>query len=216
VANWKLARAMDYIFQHFPEINNENILEYLDKAKKAPQLEFENAGNIGREVHGWREEWFGRIIKGDERDSRLISSSSPPVISCCRAIQKFVSDYDYHPIACELYLADHKFKLGGTLDDIGFVGGELSLVDLKTSNIGDKNSYFHQVALYYLMFWRLYKIRIKKFYILHVSKTDGTYNLIEIKNMPQLIKEAKLVLKLSDALDRLTESKKKERVVYGQ
>lgn len=214
LSNWRINRAMDFIFQNFTEINEENLMEMLERAKNAPQAEFENAGAIGNIVHGWRELWFSNWVATDEVASPDHTMHIPQVQSGCRAIQKFVTEHNYIPIACELSLADHELRLGGALDDLGYVDGELALVDLKTSNIGDKNSYHYQVALYYLMLARNYGIRPKKAYILHVSKTNGTYNLIEIKDMPRLIREARLILKLSDALDRLTASKKKERVVY--
>lgn len=215
LSNWRINRTFDWIFQHFNEITEENLMEMLEKAKNAPQLEFENAGNIGNQVHGWRELWFQNWLETDEVACPSVSEgASPAVISGTNAIRKFVQEHNYIPVACELDLADHDLKLGGALDDLGIVDGELALVDLKTSNIGDKNSYHYQVALYYMMLAKNYGIRPKKAYILHVSKVNGTYNLIEIKNMPQLMREAKLILKLHDALDRLTASKKKERVTY--
>lgn len=220
LANWRLNKAIDYFYQHFPEMDSGNLLQHLDNAKNAGDTEFIGAGDIGRQVHGWREQWFSGIIGGEDMSNDPItivlpSNSSSPVISCARAIQRFYTDHHYTPVACELSLADPSLNLGGQLDDLGFVDGELALVDLKTSNQGDKNAYFYQVALYYLMFVRAYKIRPKKAYVLHTSKTDGTYRLIPINNLPQLIKEAKMILRLSDALDRLTESKKKDKVTYG-
>lgn len=214
LANWRLNKAIDYIFQHFPEMDSGNLLQHLDNAKNAGDTEFIGAGDIGRQVHGWRERWFNAVIY-DLGKYIVEHSGPPPVISCTRAIEKFVQEHNYIPVACELSLADPSLNLGGQLDDLGFVDGELALVDLKTSNQGDKNAYFYQVALYYLMFVRAYKIRPKKAYVLHTSKTDGTYRLIPINNLPQLIKEAKMILRLSDALDRLTESKKKDKVTYG-
>lgn len=213
LANWKMNRALDYVFQNYQAFSEDNIMEHVSLAKMLPQTEFEQAGSIGSTVHDWREEWFQHLIAGRSQALPPPPASDPRVLSCCRAIQKFVSDTNYLPVACELKLADHDLQLGGMLDDLGFVRGELALVDLKTSNQGAKNSYFYQVALYAYMFTKLYGIRPKKFYILHTSKVDGSYDLIELKDMSKLKKEALLILKLSTALDRLEESKRPDRVI---
>lgn len=164
----------------------------------------------------------------------------PAAISGLRGVKKFVDETGYIPIACELYVASEELEIGGTLDDIGILPGEqkipipdivtsnghvlsggyktvyhpkLVLLDLKTSNIGTKTSYYLQIALYFHMFKKLTGINIKEFYILHVSKIDGTYKLIRIKNMPQLIRDAKTLLKLKKSLDRIDDEKKKEPII---
>ncbi len=219
--NWKMNRALDHIAQQIkydaaktPKywLEIEDIAALLEAAKMVPQLEFEGAGNIGTIVHNWREDWFSNVIdKGFELSNipALAPGSDPRVQSATRAIQKFVKECNYMPVACELFVADHTLETGGQVDDIGFVNGELALVDLKTSNIGDKESYYAQVALYLFMFQKLYRVRPKKLYILHASKTDGTYKLITIPDPPGTIKWAKKVVEVSKGLDLIKQSKKK-------
>lgn len=213
----------------------------VENAKLAPQLEFEGAGNIGVRVHDIREEFFQMWINSPTGTTRPIlhknrPDETPPVMSGIRGIDKFLEDTGYIPVACELKLANHDLGIGGTLDDIGILpypgkipieseadwqkngyktkyDPKLCLVDLKTSNIGNKNSYFLQVALYYYMFRKLTGIKCQEFYILHVSKTDGSYKLIPIKNIEQRIKDAKLLLQLNKALRNIEEDKKKETIM---
>lgn len=214
---WRVNRVVDYIRKNFTEFTEETIHYHLEQAKNVPQLEFEGAGSLGTAVHDWREAVFSKVLEGHpweeawkvpvpDQTFRL----DPRFISACRAIKKFVEENNYQPVACELYVADHKLETGGQVDDIGFVNGTLTLVDLKTSNQGDKESYYAQVALYMHMFRQLYKIRPPRLCILHVSKTDGTYKLLEIRDIPETIKWAKKVVEVGQGLERIKESKKKQ------
>lgn len=218
--NWKMNRALEHVRTELAtEMYNLNRPEDMDRlfaeAKLAPVKEFEGAGSIGTEVHNWRESWFSKIINGNniqdylqyQHDSRI------EVISACRAIAKFMSDTKYTPVACELYLVDPTLSIGGTADDIGVLNGKLGFMDLKTSNIGDKDSYFYQVAIYVYMFEKLYGIRTHWHKILHVSKTDGSYKLIDIPDIRKRIKEAKIIVKVDQFLKSLRQEKKKETIL---
>lgn len=217
IGTWRINRVLDYIKSNYTEFTEETIHLHIEKAKSVPQLEFEGAGSLGTAVHDWREAVFSKVIEGStwEEAWRVPVPNQDYVsdsrfISACRAIKKFVEENDYRPVACELYVADHKLQTGGQVDDIGFVNGVLSLVDLKTSNQGDKESYYAQTALYMHMFRQLYKIRPPRLSILHVSKTDGTYKLLEIKEVTETIKWAKKVVEVGQGLERIKESKKKQ------
>lgn len=218
LANWKMARAVDYIrANHQKLVSAPTMKEFddiLEQAKLAPQTEFMNAGSIGTAVHNWRERLFQGVIDGKDWDHLAGEhiSDIPAVVSGARAVQKFIKECNYIPVACELSVADHGLATGGMVDDIGYVNGELALVDLKTSNIGDKESYFAQVALYLYMFRKLYGIRPAKLYILHASKTDGSYKLIDIPNIHSTIQWAKKVVEVSQGLDQIKQSKKKEYI----
>ena len=63
------------------------------------------------------------------------------------------------------------------------------------------------------MFRKLYKIYPKKLFILHTSKTDGDYELIEIKNISKTIRWAKKVVEVSVGVDLLQEERKKKSII---
>lgn len=214
---WRVNRVLDYVKKNFTEFTEETIHYHAEQAKNAPQLEFEGAGSLGTAVHDWREAVFSLVLAGSSWEEawkvpvpNQVFRNDPRFISACRGIKKFVEENNYEPVACELYVADHTLQTGGQVDDIGFVNGTLALVDLKTSNQGDKESYYAQVALYMHMFRKLYKVRPPRLCILHVSKTDGTYKLHEIKDIPWTIKWAKKVVEVGQGLERIKESKKKQ------
>lgn len=212
--NWRMNRALEYIQNNFHRITPENLALEVDYAKIAPTFEMNNAGSIGNRVHNWREEviqlTFDTRSTYPPPELLALPNDEPAVVSGCRGIVKFFKEHKYIPLACELPVADHDLKIGGTIDDIGYVDGELALVDLKTSNSGDKESYYAQVALYLYMFRKLYRLRPKKLYILHVSKDFGDYNLIEIPDVEWTIKWAKKVVEVSWGLETIKQSKKKK------
>lgn len=224
--NWKMNRALEFLQDKAIEfqmgIGDEKLKRFLQEAKLAPQQEFEGAGDVGRAVHDWREGAFNQWIKeGWVEDVPLweVSDDRPAVKSACAAIEHCVKDNNIQPLACELFVADEKLKIGGTLDDL-WVASDLPkrkhetwLIDLKTSNIGNKNSYYMQVATYWAMFKRLYKIKIDRVFILHVSKTKyGAYKLIELKHPRRYFQMAKSTYKLYDDIKELEELKKPEVV----
>ena len=244
--NWKMNRSLDYVANQIKYDANKNpkywleietFADFLELAKQVPVKDFESAGDIGTAVHKWREEWMRELIETNISSQNLIKlhgpldDSRPEVIASCAAITKCIEDLKAQPLACELFLADPKLKLGGTLDDLWAVpidtkvpdsslgeGGyklkrkwEVWLIDLKTSNIGNKNSYYMQVATYWKMFKTLYKIKIDKVFILHTSKTKfGEYDLIPLKHPKRYFQMAKAAYKLYDDLEELEELKRPE------
>lgn len=211
LANWKMNQALEFIREHHKRYQLEDLLSL---AAEAPVKTFKNAGNIGQQVHSIREEAFRKWIDTDLFHPMDIHQGlDPAVVSGARAIHKFLHETKYQPIAVELYLADDSLEIGGSLDDVGVIDGKLGILDLKTSNQGDKEAYYYQVALYVAMFEKLYKIKTHWHKILHVSKTDGTYNLIDIPDIRTRIKEAKHIVKVDRFLEELKKSKKKQPII---
>lgn len=219
--NWYMNRALDYMKSQLEAKERWTPAEIdalIIEAKEAPVIEFRDAGDIGTKIHNMREILFNTFIEegkwgaGDyvgegSLDTRLLSGR--------RAVMNFVKEQGYIPLACELLVFDFGMNVAGTLDDVGLMPNkdgsyDLVIMDLKTSNIGDKDSYYYQVAMYAYMFRKLTGLRAKRTFILHVSKTNGSYKMIPINNVPQLVKEARYILKINDALDRLKQSKARE------
>jgi len=168
----------------------------------------------------------------------LPTNVDPEVISGCRAIKRFLKETGAIPVACELPLVDDELGVGGTIDDLMvfpnpvkvpvdfMVTGPvepyqihykpyLGFVDLKTSNQGKKVSYAFQVRGFYQGMIRKTFHRIpKKTYILHTSKEDGTYKLIDLTAMDFLEKDAKYLVHCSRSWDKVTkEFKPKVKVI---
>lgn len=202
---YKMNRALDYIFANYPKFTDENIMEHLDVASKQSGFILEDAGDIGTAIHNYREAYFGDWIKNKKRPESVLSyipeyQTDIRATSGMRALEKFVTENNYAPVACELKVWDEKFEVAGTLDDVGVMNGEMVLMDLKTSN-QFKNHYFFQVALYYMMFRKLTELKPKRCFILKVSKDDGTYKIEELYNISKLVRYAKSMLRTNEGLD---------------
>ena len=172
-------------------------------------------------------------------DYPIDMTADPEVISGCRAIKRFLKETGAIPVACELPLVDDELKVGGTIDDLmvfpneykepvidkdGFdwaQGGyktrnkpTLNFIDLKTSNQGKKPAYAYQVrGFYQRMINKTFHVRPRKTYILHTSKADGTYKLIDLTDMKFLTRDAKDLVRLSRSWDKVTESFKPKQII---
>lgn len=190
--NYKMNRALDYVFENFKFFDDSNVMEHLDKASRVSVDILEDAGDIGTEIHDAREEYFRQWIESGQRPADILSFLKPGnedvrAVSALRALDRFIADYNYRPIATELLVYNHKIKVGGMLDDLGIITSEVRPGDRKCqheivsargihhcvkcdykakdqfalmdikSSNQFKDHYFFQVALYYWMFYELTK-----------------------------------------------------------
>ena len=252
LTNYKMNRALDYVFANYKKISDETVMEILSVAKEQSGIILRDAGDIGTAIHQYRENYFNDWIKGGIRpaDARTYIpefQTDPRAISGMRALEKFVKEKGYTPIVSEQLVYDTKFEVAGTLDDVGLMRKEirppspgcecqvmtdwkgitrcfkcdwkykeeLVLMDLKTSN-QFKDHYFFQVAMYFMMFIQLTGLKPKRCFILKVSKEDGTYKIEELKQFGKLVRYAKNMLKVNEALDFIRSVRKdNQRVVIS-
>ena len=131
IANFKANRALDYVFGHFKEFTDENIMNMLEIASRQSSDILEDAGGIGGQVHEYREEYFKDWIKEGKRPERDILSYIPEekydirAVSALRALDKFIKEKNYVPLRCEMLVYSHELKTAGTLDDLGFIDQEI-------------------------------------------------------------------------------------------
>ena len=125
--NYKMNESLRYVFANWKRFNDQNIVEYLENAEKAPQVRLEDAGDIGTEIHDYREKIFRDWIITDKRPEDFLSYiPEDPIkdlraVSALRALDKFCTDYEYEPVVTELFVYSHDLKVAGTLDDLGLM-----------------------------------------------------------------------------------------------
>lgn len=124
--NYKKNRVIDYVFGHYKEFTEHNIMEHLAIAERVPEDILTDAGDIGREIHDARERYFKDWIKTGVKPAEILEYIPPDnpdvrMKSALRALQSFVLDYEYRPIITELFVYSHKIKVAGTLDDLGLM-----------------------------------------------------------------------------------------------
>ena len=123
--NYKKNRVIDYVFGHYKEFTDSNIMDHLERAERLPEDILADAGDIGTDIHEVRENIFRSLMAGNHIEDFL--SFVPPdkddirIKSAIRALSAFCKDYEYVPLATELFVYSHKLKVAGTLDDIGLI-----------------------------------------------------------------------------------------------
>ena len=236
IRNFEKNEAIRFIKDHMPELMSAYgkldmpvIDELMDQAAGAGVLARDNSGSIGTYIHNAREEYFHKWIESNVPDkppgsiediAKSWQDKIPPefylsVISGCAALDSFILQQKYIPIACELYVYDAAREVAGTLDDIGLmpVDGQYQLVlmDVKSSN-QLKDIYTLQVANYFRMFISLYHFRPQRILIVKTSKADRTYELEWFK--PEQIKNGQRanyhLNKFNTYWDKIRDNRKKE------
>jgi len=219
--NWKVNTACQYILEHADRASTlESLAELIVEAKRQPQEIFTDAGSVGTDIHSYREQYFSEWIVTNKKPAKTTDfipadENDIRAISAMRALQKFVDDYDYVPIACEVRVYSEKYNLAGSLDDIGFLGGELGdlvILDLKSSNYLH-DIYWKQVAMYYMMFKENTGLKPKKCYILQVSKINGTYKLEEIKQIHKVVNGCKALFKVNACMEMIKNARAEKQTI---
>lgn len=127
IKNFEVNRAMDYIFAHYKEFSDDNVMAHLETASKAGIVERDNAGHIGTDIHESREKYFWQWIETGQRPKDIMSFIPEDkfgdirIKSALRALNTFIDDYGYIPVLCELFVYSHKYETAGTLDDLGIL-----------------------------------------------------------------------------------------------
>lgn len=126
ISDYKMNRALDYLFANFSKLTEDNLMEHIDAASKVSGGILMDAGDIGTRCHDYREAVFRSWIETGVRPEDFTTFIPPEDVdvratSAMRALQKFCIKEGYVPVACELLMYSHKLKTAGTLDDIGLM-----------------------------------------------------------------------------------------------
>ncbi len=221
--------ALRYIKGNFHLMNESNIDEHLFHAGQASIVARDNAGSWGTTIHNLREEYFMEWILTDTKPTYTVEDlarrdpmADSKVISGAAGIDKFLEDHFYIPLATEVMVYSPEWGIAGCLDDIGLLprkvpiegtdGGykiehDIVLADLKTS-AQYKDFYHVQIAAYYKMFVKLFKIKPKKCFILKASKEHRDYSLEWIEDIKTPIKAVDSLVKLGKELKQIKENRK--------
>ncbi len=247
--NYKKNQVIQYFFRNFGKITQENLMEHLALAERVPEDVLMDASDIGTQIHDTRELIFSDWIKNGRRTKDSFTDWIDPAMpdirlkSAIRALERFCNDYEYRPIATELYVYSHALKVAGTLDDLGMIrrlvrsGSDnhclheivgntcmmcgakwkdvFVLLDIKSSN-ALKMSYWYQVSLYYEMFKKLVGVRPEMCFILKLSKEDGCYKIEEIRNLPKMVAYAKHMLKTHEGIEFVKEGRKDNQKIVSE
>jgi hypothetical protein len=124
ISDWKMNRALDYVFTHHSKFTDETVMMHLQAAAQVPVDQFEAAGDIGTRIHGYRELYFEEWMKTGIKPASAVSfipevERDVRAISAMRALEKFCAETEYEPVITEQRVYNKKLKLAGALDDLG-------------------------------------------------------------------------------------------------
>lgn len=132
LAEWKKNRALEYVFEHFKKFNDGNIMDQLAQAAKRDGDIFTDAGDIGRQIHQYREDYFNAWVATGKQPASTTPFIAEDMgirdnraVSAMGGLEKFCKDTGFIPAMSELMLyywnPKTKIGVGGTLDDLGFM-----------------------------------------------------------------------------------------------
>lgn len=141
-----------------------------------PQRNIEVASERGRKVHELTEDFdYGQI---DILDDDFIEENQD-VYKYLLAYADWANKNKSLPIASEESIYSQKLDLAGTIDLVKKIGGELTIIDKKTSKTISALRSFLQLNLYRLMWNETHEQKVEKLLILQLCD-DATYRPIPI------------------------------------
>jgi len=125
-----------------------------------------------------------------EEHNKSIVETDLRAIAAARAIEKLFRERNIIPIAAEILVGIPGVS-AGTLDFLCLLDGELAIIDFKTSNFVDDQSYPLQVSAYETFLRTMTGLRIKKLRIIKMSKDQAKFEDYFIPNKNQAYKAFK-------------------------
>lgn len=214
LAKWSGRMAAEFVIQHRDQIDT-NAQEIIRLASLAHEDIRDSAGDIGTRAHDVVEkyvlDWLATAEKPQNALSYCDPFDVPQVKSAVRAAERFFNEYQrIQPISSELLVGDEKLGVAGTLDLLALEDGKVCVVDWKTSNAVN-DDYAIQVAVYGELFKRMTGIKVEKYYIVKLSKKDGTYEMHEVLEPHRALAAGKGVFKAYDWFQNKRDKLKKIR-----
>lgn len=141
------------------------IIELCDRAKKAYRAKAERAATIGSAVHAWIEDWINK--------KNPPMPTNPEMRNGVDAFLRWVSSHNVQFLNAEEKIFSRKNYYAGTFDFEALIDGELYLGDIKTSS-GIYDEMFFQTAAYQAA--RMEEFHDKKYVgnIIVNCRKDGT------------------------------------------
>ena len=225
LAKWAGRMAAQYVIDHKDQIisDPQSLVKYASLAHEETR---DSAGDIGTLAHDRVEQYVKSWLETGVKPTDVLTFCDvfdvPQVKSAVRASERYFNDYpNIEPIATELLVGDEKLGVAGTLDLLALehdkdgkpFGSKVCLIDWKTSNAVN-DDYAIQVAIYGELFKKMTGIKVDKFYIVKMSKKDGTYELHEVTQPRRAVAAGKGVFKAYDWFQNKNKNKLKKIRVW--
>jgi hypothetical protein len=197
---WACKMAVEFFASHIEDYQTFNDEESRGRLMRDAQFAYtgirDDAGNIGTQVHNIIEEYVNKWIEFEEPipdiKALIPDDADGRVFAGARSGELFFKANKYIPIASELLVGSAKVGSAGTLDMLVVdEAGKLVLLDWKSSNLYQEDSYTLQVAAYSKFFEEMSGLKISKAIIVMLSKDYAKtkeYELLDIKEAYKMFK----------------------------
>lgn len=173
---WAIKMMGLYLLDQQKKGNDRITEEIIDTAKREYRRIKRDAADIGKEIHEWVSEW----IKGNKPEM----PSNEKVINGITAFLRFQKENKVKWVETERAVYSKKHKYAGTLDAIGEIGGQLTLIDFKSSS-GIYDEMRFQVAGYQIAYEEETGKKIQRAMILKFGKETGDFEVKELENIEE-------------------------------
>lgn len=152
------------------------IATMLEEARKKPYQFTKTAQDIGTKAHEWVEQWIKHRLGEAPKPRKPVNKQ---IASAVQAYLQWESEHEVEYAFTERKVVSLQHWYAGTADIGAWVDGNLSIVDLKTSNYLSAE-HLYQVAAYAQALNEEYEDDFSHRWILQLHKEDGelsAYNL---------------------------------------
>ena len=177
---WSANMAVEYVKEKWEDgLTFDELLNILEEAKSAHRKKKEKAGDWGTEMHAWVESCINSKINNTEQPG--LPTDKFQEVNANNFI-KWAEDNKVKFIATERKVFSEKHFLGGIVDIICEIDGEVWLADIKTSS-GIYFEAFWQMAGYQIMLEEMgFDKPIKGYIVLNLKKNGGFEEKRSISN----------------------------------
>ena len=120
---WAAKLAVEHIIENAHTVTNLEMLK--ESAILVHQDQFEDAGGIGtlghKVIENYLDDWILTAEKPKADITTYIKDNDARLFAIARSAEMFFYDFNFVPIASELFVASVKHKYAGTLDGLGLV-----------------------------------------------------------------------------------------------
>jgi hypothetical protein len=138
LTRWAGNSVAEFAVDNWRRLSKLPLSQRMKEMAAAPYNDRDGAGRLGTKIHGIAE----RINNGED------VSIPKEVAGHVEQYQRFLIDWEVEPVHAELPVFSRKHHYGGTIDLLGRLRGDMSLVDVKSSRTSPFGDIAFQLAGY--------------------------------------------------------------------
>jgi hypothetical protein len=126
---WAANQSVEYLDRNWDRITRENKSDHYKAAILAHEDVLKDAGNVGTQGHEAVERYITEWLETDKRPADIrdfIIGEDSRLWAITRSAEVFMSDFEFMPIATELFVVSEKYEYAGQVDCIAIILKEMN------------------------------------------------------------------------------------------